>query len=211
MQTPPPQNTTDKDVANREVGVDLIPPRPTAPKTVLHLPGNTTTVDRITTTQEASMNRSSSHTTSAVARATEKSMLPPPPVQKAAASDNTPPPRRPESFQRMTTNTLLPLSRQKSEAVGMSTSAQEGQTGHMPPPPPFFNGAPTSPQTEPPATSSAQPVHPLPPQSIHKLRPLPLRKTDAPWEAFGWKRVPSKSKSNSFSFLHVKTGLRQKR
>ena len=219
MQTPPSQSVVDRGVANPDADVRPIPPRPTATKTVSHLPGKTTTAEKSITIQEANAHSSSLHSSGVVAK--EKAMLPPPPVQKASEKKSPslermmpPPPRLPESSQPITNKVLLPLPRQKPQSVDSSAAAQDLNTGHMPPPPPTFDSTPISRQTEPPVpppvTPGAQPVRSLASQSIRGLRPLPSPRPD-PWTAFGWQRVPSKSKANSFSYLHVKTGLRQKK
>lgn len=208
MQTPPSQNVVDKGLANPDADARPVSPRPTATKNVSHLPGDTTAARKIVAMEDANTQSNSLRTSSAVVK--EKSMLPPPPVQKASEKTSPsrerlmpPPPRIPESSQTMTKKVLLPLPRKNSESVDLSASAKATDTGHMPPPPPRQAVAPS-------ATSDARPFLFLPIQSIHDLRPLPSPSPE-PWKAFGWQRVPSKSKANSFSYLHVKTGLRQKK
>ena len=83
--------------------------------------------------------------------------------------------------------------------------------GTMPPPPSGPTGAGVTHMSAMKSLSSRDKVS----AGTSVLRPLPSLKAGATtkspsWEACGWKRVPSKSKPNSFSYLHVKTGLRQK-
>ena len=153
-------------------------------------PYKSTEVDKCTPTQEGIM-PPPSHP--AITGVKNISMLPPPPRRKIEAVDTC-------TVTGEGAMPPLPPRQLMTQATNMSII--------MPPPSHDHSSGETA------ASHSTKIILSIPPQPMCGLRPLPSlkgRNAKAPsWETSGWKRVPSKSKPNSFSYLHVKTGLRQK-